>query len=82
MTSKKSTIEKYQISHCLREATIDYDDCIDEKNSKCFENGIKEYKTCEKESNFIQNEAGYRQAVKCPCPFDYVSKNTPRIPFI
>lgn len=82
MTSKKSTIENYQISHCLREATIDYNDCIDEKDAKCFENGIKEYKTCEKESNFIQNEPGYRQAVKCPCPFDYVSKNTPRIPFI
>lgn len=82
MTSKKSTIENYQISHCLREATIDYNDCIDEKDAKCFENGIKEYKTCEKESNFIQNEPGYRQAVKCPCPFDFVSKNTPRIPFI
>ena len=82
MTSKKSAIENYQISHCLRQATIDYDDCIYEKHTKCFENGIKEYKTCEKESNFIQNEPGYRQALKCPCPFDHDSTNITRIPFI
>ena len=82
MTSKKSNTESYQLSHCLRQTTMDYNDCIHEKHTKCFENGIKEYKTCEKESNFIQNEPGYRQALKCPCPFDYHSKNTPRISFI
>lgn len=82
MTSKKSAIENYQMSHCLRQATIGYEDCTDEKHKKCFKNGIKEYKTCEKESNFIQNEPGYRQALNCPCPFDYVCKKTPRIPFI
>ena len=81
MTSEKSITENYQMSHCLQQATIDYNDCTDEKHTKCFENGIQEYKTCEKESNFIQNEPGYRQALKCPCPFDYPSNNTPRIPF-
>lgn len=32
--------------------------------------------------NFMYREPGYRQATKCPCPFEYPSNNTPRIPFI
>jgi len=77
---KKPVKEMYQISPCLEELTMDYNQC---SNKKCMEKQIKEYNSCLGSGiNFIYSEPGYRQATKCPCPFEYPSKNRPRIPFI
>ena len=32
--------------------------------------------------HFIKSESGYRQATKCPCPYEYPSIIHPPIPFI
>ena len=80
---KKPVKENYQISPCLQELMMDYNECSNEKNKKCMEKQRKEYKECLGSGiNFIYSEPGYRQATKCPCPFEYPSKNIPRIPFI
>lgn len=85
-SSKKKnqkSIENYQMSPCLEQATMDYNQCSNNKNKECFKKGIKDYKECLGSGiDFIYSETGYRQATKCPCPFEYPSKNRPRIPFI
>ena len=80
---KKPVKETFQISPCLEQATIDFDQCSNEEKKKCFEKGIKDYRLCLGSGiNFMFSEPGYRQATKGVCPFEYPSKNFPRIPFV
>ena len=80
---KKPVKETFQISPCLEQTTIDFDNCFNEKNKKCFEKGIKDYRTClESGMNFMFSETAYRQSIKCPCPYEYPSYHCPKIPFI
>lgn len=82
-SSKKknqNSIENYQMSPCLQEVIMNHNQC---SNKKCMENQRKEYNSCLGSGmNFMFSETAYRQSTKCPCPFEYPSKNIPRIPFI
>lgn len=80
-------MENYQISPCLKKITREYDNCSEHKKEQsCFKNGVKDYKKeCKNNGdgvNFIYSEPGYRQATKCPCPYEYPSQHCPKIPFI
>ena len=80
---KNSVKETFQMSPCLEQATNDFDKCSNEKDKKCIEKQIKEYNSCLGSGiNFMFSETAYRQSTKCPCPFEYPSKNLPKIPFI
>lgn len=81
--SKQKYVENYQMSPCLQQASMDYVHCSNGKDKKCMEKKMEEYKICLGSGmNFMFSEPGYRQATKGPCPFEYPSKNIPRIPFV
>ena len=85
-SSKKKnqkSIENYQMSPCLQEVIMNHNQCSNGKDKKCMEKKKQDYDMCLGSGmNLMFNETGYPQATKGPCPFEYPSKNIPRIPFI
>lgn len=58
---------------------------IEENDKNMFlhiENEKKKYMNQADGFNFLFMEPGYRQAIKCPCPYEYPSYHCPKIPFI
>lgn len=75
------SVEKYHQSPSFQE---NYGIELFDKEEERKEN-FSFQKNCKKKgegNNFIYMEPGYRQATKCPCPYEYPSYHCPKIPFI
>ncbi len=81
-TTNKKKKENFEISPCYKNSIKNFDQCYEMEKGSCFKKGLMSYNECVKNGyNFIYFEPGYRQATKCPCPFERKSFH-PYIPFI